>query len=441
MEDAFIIHGGNKLEGTVAISGAKNVALKVLTAALLFKGRVVLQNVPRIRDVAELINLIHELGGAAEFTGPNTVTVEGFQIKEKTLDMLYASKIRTSFMFFAPLLYIFGEAHIPNPGGCRLGARPIDRIINGMQALGIQVDYDSDSGFFHAKLIQPVAGRFRFPKVSHTGTELLIMLAVLSTERVIIENAALEPEVDDLIRFLNEAGAQIIRTGGTITIQGVAELKQTAPFTITADRNEAVTYAVLAIATNGSIVLEELRVEDLKAFNDELEKAGGGIEHISETSIRYFYKGPIKPLQLVTEPHPGFMTDWQPPMAVFLTQAEGDSVIHEKMFENRFSYVDELKKLGADIEFISPEVENPSEFYEFNYDPEKEYKQAIKIHGPQELHNGVLQIADLRAGATLAIAALIAHGKTIIHGASHLERGYENFVGKVSAIGGKIEKI
>lgn len=440
MEDAFVVYGGKKLAGTVQISGAKNIALKVLTSSLLFNDKVILNNIPRIRDVFEVMNLINALGATAEFIEKNTVMIDPSTLKEKTLDLLFASKIRTSFMFFAPLLHAFKECFIPNPGGCRLGARPIDRIIDGLKALSVEVEYNSETGFFHAKLPVLPHGTFRFPKISHTGTELLVMMAVLSDQTSVIENAALEPEIDDLISFFNEAGAKIRREGTSIIVDGVAELKQQKPYTIAGDRNEAVTYAVLALTTQGDITLEGIPVHLVEKFDRVLDEMGAGIEKKSDTSIRYFYKGPLKAMSIETGPHPGFMTDWQPPMAVLLTQAAGESMIHEKLFENRFSYVSELKKLGADIEYANPEVPNPKEFYEFNYEEGQTYQQAITIKGPQKLHNGVMNIADLRAGATLAIAALIAPGESIVNGASHMERGYEDFASKVTALGGDIAK-
>ncbi len=441
MEDAFVINGGKPLHGEVSLSGAKNIALKVLIASLLFDTPVTLHNIPRIRDVYELMNLINALGARAAFTDNNTVYIEREGIKEKTLDLLFASKIRVSFMFFAPLLHIFKDCFIPNPGGCRLGARSIDRSIEGLKALGVQVEYASDTGYFHASLPQNPGGRYTFAKPSHTGTELLIMLAVLSDKKTILENAALEPEIDDLIAFFNNAGAKIRRDGTSIVIDGVSSLRQTEPFSISTDRNEAVTFASLAIATKGSVTVMNIKPDELGAFHKTLDEMGGKYEVVTENSVRYWHEGPLHAVTIETAPHPGFMTDWQPPMAVLLTQAEGKSVIHERMFENRFSYVEELHKIGASIEFMDPHIDNPQEYYEFNYDPGKEYQQAIEIHGPQQLHNGVLKIADLRAGATLAIGALIAPGRSVINGASHLERGYEDFVGKVRGLGGDIAKV
>lgn len=441
MEDAFIITGGKPLQGEVHLSGAKNVALKAVVAALLFEGKVTLKNIPRIRDIFELLHLIQMLGGRGEFVDSNTVLIDATGLKENKLDFLHASKIRVSFMLFAPLLYRFKEASIPNPGGCRIGARPIDRIVNGMKDLGIEVSYNSETGYYLARLKDKPAGVYRFEKPSHTGTELMILLSVFCKGTITISNCALEPEIDDLILFLNSGGANIRRVGADIVIKGVSSLSQKEPYQIVSDRNEAVTYAVLAIVTKGDITLGRIPENYMKTFNDVLIKIGAGVEKKEDNRWRYFYKGVLSAHDIVTDVHPGFMTDWQPNFAVLMTQAKGESVIHEKVFENRFSYVEELVKVGAKIEFIYPDIKNPSEFYMFHWDKEKKHNQAIKIYGPQELHNGVMTIADLRAGATLAIAALSAKGESVINGASILERGYENFEGKITNLGGEIKKV
>lgn len=442
MEDAYIIHGGKPLKGKVQLSGAKNIALKIIIAALQFDSEVTLKNIPRIKDVQELLNLIHDLGGKAEFTEKNTLVIDGRTIHKHTVSLLYGSKIRVSFMFFAPLLHKFSKADIPNPGGCRLGARSIDRVIEGIQALGVSVNYDSDeTGYYNAELKEKVHGTYTFPKPSHTGTELLIMLSVFAEGTVTLHNVALEPEIDDLIAFLNAGGAHIERTEKSIIIQGISSLKQSEPFAIEADRVEAATYAVAALATKGDVIIHGISEMYIHGFNEKLQQAGAGIEQLSEKEWRFFYKQPLKAVSIETEPYPGFLTDWQPMYAVLMTQAEGSSKIHERIFENRFSYVSELTKLGADIEYCEVTVENPHEYYHFNYDEEKDYQQAICIKGIQELHNGALEVKDLRAGATLAIAALIADGESVVNGISHLERGYEDFVEKVRALGGDVKKV
>lgn len=440
MEDAYIIKGGKPLKGDVKLSGAKNVAVKALIAALLFKGEVTLHNIPRIRDVYELIDLLKEIGAEIEFSG-NTVKIDGTSIDSNKSDFLHASKIRTSFMLFAPLLYKFKEAYIPNPGGCRLGARSIDRIVDGMEELGIDVEYNSNTGYYHAEMKTFPKGSYTFNKPSHTGTELLILISILSNDKVTIQNAGLEPEIDDLIRFLNESGAQIKRNGTSIMIQGVKELNQSKPYTIGWDRIEAATYAVLGVITKGDVVISKIEEPLIKTFNEALQKAGGGVERLPDGRWHYFYKEKIKSLDITTGPHPGFMTDWQPPWAVLMTQTDGQSIIHERVYENRFMYVDELRKVGAEIDFVKVPVTNPAEYFFFNFDPAKKYNQAIRIKGSQKLHSGVLNITDLRAGATLAIAALLAEGESVINGASIMERGYEDFVEKINILGGDIKKV
>lgn len=440
MEDSYIIQGGKTLTGRVTLSGAKNVATKAVIGALLMKGKVTLHNIPRIKDIDELVHLIQLLGARAEFVSENTIEIDGSTLESHTVDMLHGSKIRTSFLLFAPLLKRFGEAHIPNPGGCRIGARPIDRIMNSLKELGGFVEYDHTTGYYHAKLAQKTRGRYVFEKPSHTGTEFAIMLAVHAEGTVIIENAALEPEIDDLISFFNEAGAQIVRNGTTISITGVEELTQNKPYTILSDRNEAVTFAILGLITKGDVTVGPIHPELLTRFITEVEKIGGGVEKL-DNAVRFYYKNPLIPSHIETEPHPGFMTDWQQNWTVLMTQAEGVSTIHERVFENRFAFVSELQKLGAKIEFDTTPVSQPEMYYHFNYDSSKQYNQAIRIYGPQTLHNGVLTVTDLRAGATLAIAALLVPGESVVNGVSILERGYERFVEKVTGLGGDIKRV
>lgn len=441
MEDAYVINGGRPLTGEVKLSGAKNVALKVIISSLLFDGEVILENIPRINDVFELIHLIKLLGGKAEFIGKNTVVVDGRNLKVNKVDLFHGSKVRVSFMLFAPLLYKFGMCFIPNPGGCRIGARPIDRIVNGMQRLGILVSYNHETGYYKAEMNQKPKGKYTFKKPSHTGTELLILLSILSYDTVILENVAMEPEVDELIRFFNENGAKIKREFNSIKITGVNSLKQIKPFAIISDRNEAITYATLAVATKGYAIISDIPQNLIETFIKYVQKAGVGYEKITDVVFKFFYKGELKAVNIETSPHPGFMTDWQPNWAMLMTQAKGDTVIHERVFENRFSYVEELRKLGMEIDFIKVPVTNPAEYFFFNFDPSKKYNQAIRIRGQQPIHTGVLTVADLRAGATLAIAAFIAEGESVVNGVSILERGYEDFIGKVTSLGGDIKKI
>lgn len=440
MENAYIINGGKPLQGSIQLSGAKNIALKIIIAALLFDSSVTLKNIPRIQDVEELLQLIRDLGGKAEFIEKNTLLLDGSGMHKSKVNMLYGAKIRVSFLFFAPLLHKFGQAEIPNPGGCRLGARSIDRIIEAIQALGVKCDYESETGYYTATLPNSVQGNYSFAKPTHTGTELLIMMGVLAKSTIVVENAALEPEIDDLIEFLHQGGAKIRREDKKIIIEGVLQLVQQTPYTIAADRVEAVTYAIAALATKGDIRLHSIKKTYLDAFIEKIQEAGGGVEQQGD-DWRFYYKGPLQSVNIETQPYPGFLTDWQPMFAVLMTQAEGESIIHERIFENRFSYVDELNKLGAHIQYTSLHVDQPHTFYQFNYDPAKEYQQAIVISGAKTLHSGAPEVKDLRAGATLAIAALCAEGESVVNGIHHLERGYEDFIVKIQSLGGNIKRV
>jgi len=441
MSDSYLIKGGKPLNGEVVLSGAKNVALKTIIAALMFKGDVTLENIPKINDVLDLIKLIKSLGAKAEFKEKNTLVINSDSLKSNLVELQYGSKIRVSFMLFAPLLRRFGECFVPNPGGCRIGARPIDRIINGLTALGIKVDYDSDTGYYHAKIINKPKGKYRFEKPSHTGTELLMMIGLMTNEKVEIDNIANEPEINDLILYLTSAGANIKEEGKKIIICKSPQLKQKEPFIIMSDRNELVTYATLAVASQGNVIIGPIKEDLIASFLEIMRVAGAGVEKIAKDKFRFFYQGKIKPVNIETSPHPGFMTDWQPSWAILMLAAKGESVIHERVFENRFSYVEELKKLGAKINFIDIKIENEEKFYHFNYEKNKKYQQTIRIQGGNELHNAILNISDLRAGAALACAALLVSDETVVNGASILERGYEDFVGKIRKLGGEIKKI
>jgi len=441
MEDAFIIRGGKKLSGEITLSGAKNASLKLIIASLLFGNqKIILENIPKINDVLELVDLINQLGGKGRFIDKNVLELDSSSLRLNKVDMLHGSKIRVSFMLFAPLLYKFGECFIPNPGGCRIGARPIDRIVEGMRSIGIEVFYSSETGYYHAFLKQKPSGFYRFKKPTHTGTELLIMLSVFAKDKVILENCALEPEIDNLIDFLNQSGAKIKRTKDKIEIEGVKDLNFNQPFKVITDRNEAVTYISLVVASLGKIKVETISDESLFAFNQKLKEAG--ISIIKEKNgFSYYSDGSILATNIETFPHPGFMTDWQPNWAVLMTQAKGRSMIVERVFENRFAYVGELKKFGAKIELVDFKVDNPTDFYFFNYEKGRSYQQAVIIDGPTKLHNGVVNITDLRAGASLVVAALLASGESIVNGASILKRGYENFVEKITSLGGDIREV
>lgn len=256
-----------------------------------------------------------------------------------------------------------------------------------------------------------------------------------------LKNAAEEPEIDELISFLNKMGADIKRVEPrTIVINGVSKLHG-VNFRIGTDRNEIITFAVAGIITQGDIFINNITRNGLTEFLKELDKIGAGYEE-QKNGIRFYYKGLLKPTDITTSFYPGFMTDWQGPWAVLMTKAQGESVIHETVYENRFSYVSQLRRMGAKIRLFNPIVENPEKIYNFNIkDDKKSYFHAAKIFGPEELHNGIVEVSDLRAGATLVLAALAAKGESVIFGIEHLDRGYENFEKRLKSLGASIKRV
>ncbi len=437
--EKLLVTGGNRLNGSVRVSGAKNVALKVLVAACLTDEEVIIHNIPLISDVFVMIKIIEDLGGKVVIDD-HTARVRVTDFRKNKISLDQASHIRTSSMFLAPLLLRNKQAVIPNPGGCRLGARPIDRTVDGLAQMGADISYNRDDGFFYASADLLKGIHYKFEKNTHTGTETLIISAVLAEGKTILENAAAEPEVDELIAMLNAMGAKIRRVEQRkIEIDGVEKLHG-AEITIKPDRNEIVTFAIAGIITKGDIQIQGAKRDGLREFLEKLDEVGGGYEE-KEDGIRFYYKGPLKSTSVTTAPYPGFMTDWQAPWAVLMTQAEGDSIIHETIFSNRFGYVNELRKMGAKIDFFNPRVDNPASFYNFNpSDDQPEFFHAIKIHGPTSLHDAVVSISDLRAGASLVIAALAAKGETVIHGVHLIDRGYEQFEERLQQLGANIKR-
>jgi len=435
----YLINGQQKLSGTVAVSGAKNAALKLIIGALLLKGKTRIENVPRILDIYALIDIVNYLGGEAKFVGPNSVEVEN-KLQRHILPLEVASRTRTSIMLLAPLLYTFKQAVVANPGGCRLGERSVDRLVDSLVKMGAEISYNSDDGYYYAKLATPKPASISFVKKSHTGTELALMFASRIEGKTVIRNAAQEPEIDDLISLFNQAGAEIKREGEVVIIHGKKELKATKMM-VQPDRIEAVTFIVLSALFAGQIKVKNVNLEAIKPFLKPFTQAGFTYNYDTNSTV-FTTQPPVKilPLDIQTAPHPGFLTDWQPLWVLLMTQAQGTSLVHETVFENRFSYIADLRKFGAKIKFTQIKVDHPEELYQFNnYSKEKHRQQAILITGPSRLHNGLATMTDIRAGACLVIAALIARGRSVINGAQQIERGYEDLVHKLTQLGAQIE--
>lgn len=438
--EKFIITGGKPLRGTINVAGAKNAALKALVAACLTQEEVVIKNFPLISDLKIMSEIIQILHGTITIQ-EHTVKVRMNNIAAAEIPLDKAALIRTSIMFIAPLLARCKKAIVPNPGGDKIGSRPIDRIVKGLTKMNAEIKYIEEDGCFHATTEGLKGTEYTFEKNTHTGTETLIMAASLAKGITILKNAAEEPEVDELIELMVAMGANIKRTKEReITIVGVEELHGTE-ITILPDRNEIVTFAIAAYITKGDILIKDAGTVDMQAFLDALVRAGALYE-IKDRDIRFFAKNSIKATDITTAIYPGFMTDWQAPWTVLMTQATGTTVVHETVFENRFGYVSELSKMGAHIKPKVLHVKNPDLVYNFNLSDDRPHLcRAIEIKGPTPLHNAQITICDLRAGATLVLAALCATGTTTIFGLEQVDRGYEKFEDRLESLGADIQRI
>lgn len=438
--EKFVITGGNKLKGTVQVTGAKNAALKLLVAACLTDEKVTIHNVPLIADVFVMIAIMKDLGAIVEIKG-HTVSIQLKKFKQSSIPLDKAALARTSSMFIAPLLARTGEAIIPNPGGCRLGARPIDRTVEGIGKMNVEITYHSEDGYFHAKTKGLQATKYTFLKNTHTGTETMILAAALANGTTILENAAEEPEIDDTIGIINKMGGNVKRTGKRqITIVG-SEVLHGAEFTVSPDRIEVATFAIAAIVTGGDIFVKDAHKAAIDAFLEKYKETGAGYE-MKDDGIRFYANGLLHSVDVTTGIYPEFLTDWQAPWAVLMTQSEGTAIIHETVFENKLGYITDLKKMGARAKLFNPVVENKEKKYNFNLEDDKPtYFHAVKITGPKKLHNAVMTTLDIRAGAAVVLAALAAKGISTIYGVEKLDRGYEKFEERLTSLGADIKRV
>lgn len=435
----YRVTGGSPLHGSVRLGGAKNVSYKLMIAALLGEEESRILNFSHISDVELVKTAINELGARAYNAGERTMFVDPHGLQGWALSEAFGKGSRASTMFLGPLLHKFGRAKLPLPGGDRIGKRPIDRHLEAVEAMGVRFEQGKD--FLEAFTDGLHGTTYRFTKNTHTGTETALMVAAVAEGVTILENCAEEPEVDDLIAFLNDMGAHIRRRAHrVIEVDGVQHLRGSI-HRIMPDQNEAVSYAVAAIVTKGDIIVENARAAHMQAFLDKLDEVGAGYE-VGSYGIRFFYKGPLRAADVVTEIHPGFKTDWQPLWAVLLTQANGVSEIHETVHNNRFQYTSALQEMGVKLELFNPEVKEPEKLYNFNVaDDRPEYRHALRIWGPVELQPVTYTVPDLRAGATIMLAALVARGESFIHDTEkHVERGYEAITERLNSMGASISR-
>lgn len=417
--DVLVIEGGHKLKGTITVSSAKNASLPLMCAALLTKEPVVLKNVPHLTDVKTLLKLMEGLGLTYEWCPNNsTLLLSAKRIKKFTAPYELVSQMRASILVLGPLLARFGQAIVSLPGGCAIGARPVDVLLDGLKALGANIELID--GYIHATAHKGLKGcDMTLPKPAVTGTENLMMAAVFAEGTTIIRNAAKEPEIVDLATMLNNMGAEISGAGtDTITIEGRSKLFGVT-YTPLSDRIEAGTFILTAAMAGDGVTIENVVPEHNQALIDILQNLGVELD-VREDSI---YVAPAKKLTkgafVTTEPFPCFPTDLQAQMMAFLTQTTGQSTIKETIYEQRFMHVPELVRMGAKLHIEG---------------------QECKITGGTKLIGAPVMATDLRASASLVMAGLVAEGRTILRRVYHLDRGYYRLEDKLNALGAKITR-
>jgi len=415
--EKYVINGGKPLTGEVVISGAKNVAVAMIPAALLSDTPCVLENVPDISDVRIMINILKQMNAEVYYKEPGVLYIDSTKMNTSKVPYELATKMRASYYFIGALLGKFNQAEVALPGGCHLGNRPIDQHLKGFEALGVQTEVKS--GAIVAKSNALTAAPVFFDQVSVGATINVMLCACKAQGTTIIENVAKEPHIVDVANFLNSMGAKIKGAGtDTIKIVGVKELKGSS-YSIIPDQIEAGTYMVMAAATKGDVVVKNVIPRHLECMSAKLTEIGVGVEE-GDDSIRVFYKKRPKKTVVKTLPYPGFPTDMQPLIATLLCVSEGTSTVTETIWDSRFKYTEELKKMGADIKVSG---------------------NMAMITGVDELSSAPLRATDLRAGAAMVIAGLMARGTTEISDIFHVERGYEKIVDKIKGMGGDIQKI
>ena len=420
------IHGGAKLRGSVEVSGSKNAATKMMIAALLTEEPVVLHNCPQIGDVEITAEICEAVGAQVERSG-SSLTVTAKEISSTRVRELSRGN-RLSVLALSPLLHRVGHAEVPVVGGDLIGPRPVNWHLEGLRQMGAQIS--EEPGVYIAKAGKLRGTTVRMPYPSVGATENIILAAVLAKGRTVIYNAAIEPEVIDLIKLLQQMGA-IIELGAnrTIFIDGVRKLFG-VEYTVMPDRLEAASWAMMAIATDGEVTVHGARQDDLITFLNTLRRVRA-VYRISGDGM-CFSRGPgsLRGTQIETDTHPGFATDWQQPLGVLMTQCEGRSVIHETVYEDRFGYMESLLAMGANVRVETKCIGGLKCRF-----AKQDHRHSAVIEGPSQLHGHRLIIPDIRAGMAHVIAALVAQGESELTGVEHLMRGYEHLLDKLKAVG------
>jgi UDP-N-acetylglucosamine 1-carboxyvinyltransferase len=421
--DRFVIHGGTPLRGTVRISGAKNAALPCLAACLLTEEPVVLEHLPSVRDIRTTCNLLQTLGAEMDDSPQSWSDARRLRVETRNVSSVEAPwemvrTMRASTLILGPLVARCGEARVSLPGGCAIGARPIDLHLKGLETLGAEIATEHGMVIARAKRLR--GARIHFDRITVTGTEDMLMAATLADGETLLENAAREPEVSDLAEMLTKMGAKIEGAGtSTIHVEGVQRLRG-ATHAIIPDRIEAGTFLAAAGITGGEITAENCRPEHLSAVLEKFREVGLTVTSPTPSSIRVSANGPLRASDMSTEEFPGFPTDMQAQYMALVTQAEGTSVIAETIFENRFMHALELARMGASIRV--------------------EGNRAI-VRGAAPLSGAGVTASDLRASASLVLAGLAAKGETIIERVYHIDRGYERIEERLRELGADIQRV
>ncbi len=416
--EKFIINGGNPLVGEVTISGAKNAAVAILPATILAEGKCIIENLPGISDVNVSIDILIAMGASVRRIDKSTIEIDTTHISLTSVPSELSQQMRASYYFLGALLGRFNCATVAMPGGCNLGVRPIDQHLKAFSSLGAKdsVEY----GMIHVEADGKLAGNEVFFDTVSVGATINAMFAAVRVEGLtVLENVAKEPHIVDVANFLNTMGADV-RGAGTdvIKIRGTKKMHG-CTYGIIPDQIEAGTYMVAAAMTGGNVLIKNVIPKHLEPITSKLEKAGATVEEYDD-SIRVYRTGDIEPLNIKTMPHPGFPTDMQPLMAVLMTLAKGTSIVTEGIWENRFRYVGELIRMGANVQVDG---------------------RVAVIEGVPELLSAPVQATDLRAGAALVVAALVANGTSEVGEIEHIERGYEDIVQKLRDLGADIKRV
>ncbi len=417
--DKLIIEGGNRLVGTVKVSGAKNSALPLMAATLLTGGEFTLTNVPGLKDIETFSTLLSHFGAKVSENIDNTVTIDTTNVNQTDAPYELVKTMRASVLALGPLLARFKKARVSMPGGCAIGARPIDIHLKGLEALGAKVEVEHGYVIVSAEELTGADIALDFPTV--TGTANLMLAAVFAKGTTTITGAAKEPEIEDLERALTDMGAKVEGAGtDTIKITGVeADALRAIEYRVMPDRIEAGTFMVAAAMTTGNVLIEDCPKDNLQALIEKLKSSGAKIT-TEAGGLRVTGDKPIKSVDITTAPYPGFPTDMQAQMMAMMTISSGLSVISETIFENRFMHVAELRRMGAKIR--------------------TDKKNAV-INGVRELSGAEIMATDLRASASLVLAGLVANGKTTISRIYHLDRGYEKIEDKLNKLGADIKRV